>query len=481
MERPPISSYLNNPSREDDFPVLNPSRSATGTSFQMPQRTVEPEEEVEEAQPEQSSFLVKMKDRVVGAAKSIGGDLLGTAKMIGGGVPKAIAGPALGQFVPDLTEMGPFKKGFDKAESLMKPSNERQAKAKKVTDWATLLAPFFGTAVTKAPGYARALEEVSLRLTSAEKRDLGSKLEKATNYIVEKGITGNPSQRLDKAEVLYEETEDRLQKFFTQEAKDVKVPRELYIARLEALKGKYGDDRDSLAINNQIDEAITTIKKNYATSPMIPIENFNKWKRSVMKDAFSKAGLKVRDDVEFAIGNEANEMLKEATKHLSIDGKTFSEFNDEYSALINARKLLYKAEDRDQLSMPGKIISTILGTGIGGGVSGGIGFAAGGPLGASITGPIGASAGVYLGTKVAPAIAGTAVRSRLGQVYNSDLIKSLDPAARKLLGFSLLYPSRLKETFGSDDEELTSLPIEEEQQDTPVRKEGRPSLESYLQ
>lgn len=471
MSRASLDSFWQKP-LEEDFPTLNPSIGISTSSeeqFSLPERPQTFDEPETEQSTEEPSFLGKMKDRFLGAAKGIGEDALGTVEMVKKGA-QTLPKLASGGLLPEIPEPQYSKDFYAKARSLTEAKNPTQQEWKSGTQWATLLTPILGTAVTKAPGFARSLEEASLRLTSSEKRDLGAKLDRAVNYLVEKGVIGNPSQRLDKAQVLYNQTEDRLQKFLAEEAKDVKIPREIYVTRLEALKAKYADDRISTLIEQQIDEAIATFRKNYAETPLIPVDRFNKWKRSVMEDAFNKAGLKVRDDVEFAIGDEANEMLKEATNKLTIDGKSFEQFNQEYSDLINARKLLYKAEDRDQVDMFGKILSTTLGGG-GGGV---IGNAIGGPPG----GVLGGFAGMSAANKAVPVIAGTASRSIRSQIWES--LAPLSDKAKKLLGFYLLYPGKFQDD--SSDVKTPSFEESEGQQIMPQeqRKEGRPPLDSYM-
>lgn len=480
MERPPISVFFG-AKDEEKFPVLNPSKG-TATPFtvkdEMPQPEI-PSQDISEkvsVEPptEEPSFFGRMKEWFTGAAKGVGEDALGSIEMAKKGarnVPRVMSGGLL----PEIPEPQYSKDISQKLKGMTEAKTETEEKWKSGTQWATFLAPIIGSAITKAPGFARSLEEASLRMTASEKRDMGGKLDGAINYIVEKGITGNPSKRLEKAQALYAQTEDRLQKYLTEEAKDIKVPREIYITRLEALKSKYADDRDSQVIASQIDDAIATFRKNYADSPLIPVDRFNKWKRSVMADAFNKAGLKVRDDVEFAIGNEANEMLKDATKDLMIDGRSFAEFNKEYQNLINARKLLYKAEDKDQVDMFGKLLtSTTFG-----GTGGVLGTMAGGPL----AGVAGGTAAWMLGNKIVPAIAGTASRSMRGQIWES--VAPLSPAAKQLLGLYLLAPGKVQEYFSDEEIQDLGLPLENLKGGsiTPreTQTEGKPPIESFLQ
>lgn len=472
MSRVPLDSFWQKP-LEDDFPVLNPSKATPLPSMPAMGAPRQQQPQAAPEQPKEQSFMGKMKDRAIGAAKSIGKQALDTGELVARGASATLPGVGMipSSLRPNLTDIPGVQAGLDKGSQFLQPTNDVQAQAKSVTDWATLLTPFVGSAVAKAPRFARALEEVSLRLTASEKRDLGEKLDRATNFLVEKGITGNPSTRLDKAQMLYEKTEERLQEFLTKEAKNIKIPREIYVQRLESLKNKFSNSRDSLVISDQIDDAIKTFKSNYKNSPLVSVDKFNQWKRSVMSDAFNKAGLKVRDDVEFEIGKEATDMLTDGLKKLKIDGADFTQFNEEYADLINARKLLYKAEDRDEIAMIGKIITTMLGSSVGGG----LGFAAGGLLGSSF----GVPAGVYAASKIAPRIAGTTVRSNLGQVYNS--VESLGPAAKKAAALVPLSLSQIAESLGLVKGGSDAAPDMQKSPKEPQeeRKEGRRPIESF--
>lgn len=454
------------------MPKLNPSRGPMpSTTPQRPQmQEMMPEPEAEPEAPK--SLWGRVKDKAIGVAKSFGTDVINNAELAVKEGPRAVAGAInpLGRFLPQGDKIPGVRTALDKAKGVMEPSSEEQRQYKEGTQLATLLIPFVGAPIAKSGRMARYLEETSLKLTAAEKRDLGDKLNRVTNFLVEKGITGNPSERVEKTTDLYRQTERRLQRYFNEIDDQVKIPRDLFVTELENLKTKMATNhRMKTAIEAQFDDLISEFKNNYAKTPFISVKDFNEWKRSVMDNAFNKAGLKVSDDVEFAAGGAAKDFIETYTKGLKIDGRDISEFNKEYASLIEARKLLIKAEDRDEIGMVGKILTTMLGAGLGGSV----GFAAGGPAVASITGP----AGFYAGQKIAPVVAGTNVRSNIGQLY--EAISVLEPAAKKALLTLLLAPGRAADSLSPDAEPAASPEASAPEASVPPPQIEKAPLDSF--
>lgn len=478
-ERPPLEAFTLD--RKDDFPTLNPSKGLSATSSTNPvqQMSTSTTAVAPEAPEQEQSFLGKMKDRVVGTLKGVGETVLGNAKMVADEAPKLAAGSLnpLGRFVPSIGKIPAIQKGFDVAERALQPSNEMQAQAKEGEQWAEMLLPFItgGVAlVSKLPKISRHLQEVSLHLTTAEKRNLKGRLEAATDFLATEGITGSPKARVDKIETIYDEAENTVQSFIAaNKTKGVTVSRDEYIKELEGLKTKYQNNRDALAINNQIDEAVLTLKTQYAGSPKIPVDAFNEWKRTTFASAFNKAGQKVIDEVEFDVADKAKDLLEKSFKGQTINGVTWEDYNARYGSIINARKLLLGAENKDQISTFGKILSTM----IGGGVGGTLGYSVGGPGVAAITGP----AGAFAVQKIAPVIGGTAVKTNIAHLAES--LSGLAPAARKSLGLLLagagaVTIDRLQEML-SGDESVPQTQKEPVEQAPQLPKEGRRPIESF--
>jgi uncharacterized protein YihD (DUF1040 family) len=208
---------------------------------------------------------------------------------------------------------------------------------------------------------------------------------------------GTPTQRLNKVTKLYNDTEKTFQGFLSGAAKDVKIKKDAIISELEALKKNYVNDADLFAIEKQITQSINLLKSRWPKD--IPLARLNTLKRSVMENAFNEAGSKVRDDVEFAIGDVLYNNIKRASDGMTIAGKTLEDFNKNYGLIITARKLMKKAEGRAQIGLVGKLGASTISSAVGnklGGLGGAIG---------------GATAGGYL----ADLLFGTAARSILSQ------------------------------------------------------------------
>lgn len=464
----------------EDFPKLNPSQGLPMPTSTAPMMAPNPVTQPSVQEPQ--SFLGKIGQNLIGGVKQIGSTLLGNAKMAADQAPKAIANsiiPGAGMAAPSLQQLPGVKQGFERAEATLQPSNETQQHAKDATALAELFVPFIGGAtkyVTRLPDIARNLEKTSMRLTASEKRDLGDKVNRAADLLVKEGIAGSPASRVDKIDKLYEDTEAGIEKFLkSPEVTGVTVNRDAYLQELENLKIQYANKRDAIAIAKQIDDAKGNFMHNYGKLEEIPIARFNAWKRSVFGDAFNNKGTKVLDEVEFAIGDKAKTQLETALVGRKIDDMSWEDYNRRYGDIINARKILKGAENKDQLDMWPKIVSTILGTGIGGALGGAGGFAAGGGLGAGIAAPVGATIGASVTHKIAPVVAGTAMRTNVAQL--ADSIGTLAPAARKMLGTLLLggeivTADRLQEVLSSEESSQTS-----QQEQLPQPSQPQLSLE----
>lgn len=459
----PLDAFWKGSDEVDEFPTLNPSRGSMGASstpaISQPQATAQPT-----SQPK-SSFLSKAKDVGIGVLKGLGQTALDTAKLVVGGVnPVGINSP--------LAKRGenPADKLLNQADPFLEPSNPLQQKAKGTEQIAELLIPFFGVVakgVTKMPAIARSLEEVSMRLTPTEKMNLGGKLELAKNWMVKNSVTGSPDKRLAVVDEAYNTFEAKLSQFLktNNTAKGFYVPKSAVIKDFEGVKNLFRNDRDFLTIEKQVDDAIAGVKAIFKREK-IPVDRFNDFKRSVFSRAFNRAGTKVLDDVEFALGGKADTALQRALRGVPIDDVPLDLFNKEYSAIITSRKILQKAAERGELGNWGRFITSMLGMGAGSVIGGG--FA--GPV-------IGGAVGTYL----APTLAGTAVRSNIGNV--AELIGKLSPAAKKslstlLLGSVPVSTSRLERILSGGDES----PLEE---DVPAPQkeltpQERQSLDSFM-
>lgn len=264
-----------------------------------------------------------------------------------------------------------------------------------------IAGPFSKAVGASAPAVSRYLEKVNLRLRPEQKTNLGKRLNEITDYLAKQKIVGTPAGRLEKAESLYEATENKLQRFLVSKAKNVRLSRKEIIDDLEAAKGLFKNDSDSLAIDRQIDGAIATLKAKQ--DRYISMADLNELKRSTYRNAYTKAGDKVRDDVEHAIGDIYRLKVEQGAASIGgkIEGKSLPEFNKEYGTLINARKLLKIASGRSELGLVGRSIASLVG--------------AAATQSAGATPAIGAAAGLAAGG----VIAGTPTRSLIGAMLES--------------------------------------------------------------
>ena len=350
----------------------------------------------------------------VGVAKGLGETVKGSAEMlqkfskfatsrVGQPVVSAFTGIPLPvrktEGIPALTEGTPQEKQLS---SLLTPKTSAEKIGKTTESVAEWVAPVLGgslKALTKGPQIARSLEKASLQLTPTQKRELGGKINQVTDYLVSKGISGNPSERVEKINTIYNSMEDKLQNFLkTSATKGISATKSEILKDLESLKSKYASSRDVESAETQINDVIKLLKKRY--SDAIPLDRLNILKRTTYSNAYNKAGTKVLDDVEHGIGDVLRSHLEKSTTGLKIDGKDIGEFNKEYGTIIDSRNLLKIAESRPEIRTLGRVISAIIGGGLGGALGGG---------------PVGAGVGVLSAESVAPLIAGTKARTLAAQ------------------------------------------------------------------
>lgn len=232
---------------------------------------------------------------------------------------------------------------------------------------------------------APAAERANLRLTPTQKRDLGNKVNEVTDYIQNNNYPLTPQGRYDRAIQDYNNLESDLQKALSN-AKDVGVKKEAALEALDALKSNLTTDTpDAMAIIRQIDDAKANIEFQYKTD-LIPVDRLNALKRSTFQNAYNKAGNKVLDSVEHAIGDTYYTLLKDELEKAGvlINGQPLAAFNKEYQTVINAKKLLKIAASRNQVGFFGRLLSSYIGGGIGNEVAGLGGAATGTFIGGGI-------------------------------------------------------------------------------------------------
>lgn len=252
-----------------------------------------------------------------------------------------------------------------------------------------------GTVKSVLPSFADWVQKTSLRLTPVQIRDLGPKIDAVSKYLTENNIVGTARGRYAKISAIHNGMEDTIQGVLNGAAKDLTVAKADVMASLEGLKSKYANDRDVIGIENQIDDAKAALNRQPS---QIPLANLNTFKRSTFSNAYSKSGAKVLDTVEHEIGDTVYGHLSSALDKakVTIEGKTLKEFNNVYSTVINAKKLLKAAASRKQAGFTAKLIASLAGTAAG-----------------SFFGPIGEAMGAVLAPAATEALAGAPVRSAL--------------------------------------------------------------------
>lgn len=255
---------------------------------------------------------------------------------------------------------------------------------------------------------SKVLEKGTLRLSGAQAREYGKKvINDVAEILSQYTPTGNPEVRAQKIGIIYDSFEKTFQGFLDTTAKGFNASKTEIINKLNNLKTKYRGDRDYESILKQVDDVIDLFKTRYKEK--ISLSRLNEFKRSTFKDAFNKAGTKVRDDVEFAIGEITKNEIERVGKinNLKISGQDIGAFNQEYRKIIQTHRLLKEAIGKPEIGMLGKIL----------------GFTAGGAVGGSAGGVFGATTGMYLGSKAAQTLGGTTAKSTLSYLLKKTAEK----------------------------------------------------------
>lgn len=244
----------------------------------------------------------------------------------------------------------------------------------------------------KAGSAANKLEEINLRLTSTDKQNLARTGNDAVNYLARKKIVGTPAQRFTKVDKLYNKMEDQVSKVIKDSNKT--FDRNAIISEIQQIPELYVDDlAEYPRVVKAVERAVNTLQTKFPEQ--IPGERVNNLKRAAWKSAFSKNNSQVINNALHDIGDVFKTSLDNEVAGLQ-------KLNKEYGTLITARKLLGKAQSRNQLGMVGKIVSS----------------AAGGVIG-SIGGPLGAAVGATVGPAVGGVVAGTPIRSAMGAGFQT--------------------------------------------------------------
>lgn len=199
---------------------------------------------------------------------------------------------------------------------------------------------------TLFPKLAKSIQKTSLRLTPAQQRNLGSKIDDAIDFLNTNKIVGSPESRTKQVSSMLDEAESVIQDVLSTNVGSRTVSRADIINDISRLRDNYVNDRDFKAIGKQLDDLIEQIEVQFPEE--ISVAALNEFKRTTQKGAFNKAGEKILDDIEFAVADTVYSKISDAIPEAIFAGKTIKEFNKEYSAMITAKKLLEAAESRRQ-------------------------------------------------------------------------------------------------------------------------------------
>lgn len=235
---------------------------------------------------------------------------------------------------------------------------------------------------------AQNLEKSNLRLTPKDKSFIEKDKPDFINWLTEKKITGNPEQRYAKIDKVYNDLETQVQQAVKKTGETIKKVD--FIKAVEQIPEQFIDDPQLYdASQSAVEKLIKTAQEKYADE--IPLDFVNAVKRNYGKRAFDKAAQQVVNESSYQISQNLYDLIKE--KVPTLEG-----LNSEYSKVILAKKLMYKALGRSQIGIVGKIAAS----------------AVGGTVGSAIGGPVGAGVGIVAGEKIASNLLGTKTRSLTG-------------------------------------------------------------------
>lgn len=262
---------------------------------------------------------------------------------------------------------------------------------------------------------AQRLEQSNLRLTPKDKSFIEKSKPDFIPWLTANKITGNPEQRYNKIENIYNGLEDKVQGILKEGNKT--IPKKEFIAAVKQIPEQFIDDPQLYSeAQSQVDRLVKTAQDKYSKD--IPLDFVNSVKRNYGKRAFDKAAQQVTNETSYQISQNLYDLLQEKVPALE-------KINDEYSKVILAKKLMYKALGRQQLGIVGKIAASAIG----------------GTIGSSVGGPLGAAGGIMIGQNAATAAIGTRSRSLVGaglqkiyeKVQNAPQNKQTFNISRKML------------------------------------------------
>lgn len=225
------------------------------------------------------------------------------------------------------------------------------------------------------------IEQSNLRLTPVQRVANDAKLADVTEYITKNIKVGTPEMRFEQAATNVDKIEEQIQNYLQTDAKGVTISKQEILDSADQLMNEYKNDRDALAIKGQIEGFKSTIESLYPdtgvvdqagkSATQVALSDINQLKRSTFANAFNQAGTKVRDAVEYDLGNMLKDKIEVATKDIPVMGKyPISEINRAYGVALTAKKLLKVAMGRPQVGFITRLLSDAIGLGTAGPMGG---------------------------------------------------------------------------------------------------------------
>lgn len=312
-------------------------------------------------------------------AKQIAGEAAETAGYLIPGAPK---GASLGAKTAVGAGTG---YAFDVGAKLQEGQKVSDALTPGVGTAAGAILPALTGVIGNFP---KRMEQANLRMSPMEKANLAKKGKDVAGYLASKKIVGNPESRYAKVSKLYEKMEDAVGSRV--EKSGLTYNKKQLLDDLAAVPEQMADDPAGYGEAVSAMDKIIKFVQDKAPDE-IPAKLVNTYKRNLWKRAYSKNNTDVTNEAYHAGAELLKSKLDEGIPGLNA-------LNKEYGNIIDARRVLFKALGRPQVSTTGKILGTAAGAGIG----------------ATMGGGVGAAGGAIVGEKIAEKAFGTATRSAMG-------------------------------------------------------------------
>lgn len=224
--------------------------------------------------------------------------------------------------------------------------------------------PLIGAVVGKVN--PKKIEQINLRMTPHEKQLMMKQGKDIPAWLAKKKLVGTPEVRYQKIKKLYDSMENNIDDVVKKTK--VEYPKNAILDEVRKIPEQFKDD---ITGYNEVLKATKKVEAFIQNkSPMgINAELLNTYKRNLWKSSYSKNNTDVLNEALHAIGSRFKDLLDAGVPGLQ-------KLNQEYSNIILAKRILFKAMHRSEIGLTGKLLGGAAGAGIGGSMGGGIGAAA---------------------------------------------------------------------------------------------------------